>query len=210
MRYAPNNTRVLTITDDSFFYLRVHQACVWEFGTEIMLTSNTTEKALKKVSQLEPDIILVDGDLPDNDAISVCSDIIQNGYGGDIILFEMDFERVKTAREIGVTTCLPQDIGYRELLSSIRLIRQRDPALNNPCLMDYSLLYRQRNAGILSSFGNPYIEFIMPKIEKNTDSTKVKESKKIISLVLPWLREASANVVRSGVLKNIQRVIWGK
>jgi DNA-binding NarL/FixJ family response regulator len=210
MTYAPDSTRVLTITDNSLFYLRVHHACVWEFGTEIMLTSNTTEKALQKVTQLAPDIILVDGDLPDNDAISVCSDIIRNGYIGDIILFEMDFERAKTARELGVTTCLPQDIGYRELLSSIRLIRQRERSLNNTCFKDYSLLYRRRNADNLSSFGNPNGNYLMPESQKNTGSVKVKKLNTIISSVLPWLRTASVHVVSSGVLKNIQRVLRGK
>jgi DNA-binding NarL/FixJ family response regulator len=210
MRYAPDNTRVLTITDDSFFYLRVHQACVRELGTEIMLTSNTTVKALKEITQLEPDIILVDGDLPDNDAISVCNDIIQNGYGGDIILFEMDFDRVKTAREIGVTTCLPQNISYRELLSSIRLIRQRDRALCDTYLKNLSLLYQKRVADDPKFCGNPYINFSVPKTQEKNNSVKARKSNSMLALVLPWLHEASVNVARSGVLQNIQRVFWKK
>ena len=210
MTYAPGNTRVLTITDNSLFYLRVHHACVWEFGTEIMLTSNTTEKALTKIKQLNPDIIMVDGDLPDNDAISVCSDIIRNGYNGDIILFEMDFERARTARKVGVTTCLPQDIGYRELLSSIRLIRQRDRSFKNIGLKEYSLFYKQRNVDNLSSFANQNINYLIPKMRRNANSVKVKKSNTIISSVLPWLRTVSAHIMRPGVLKKIKRVIWGK
>lgn len=119
------STRILTITDDRLFYLRVHYAFELEYRTEILLTSNTTMRGLKRIEQLEPDIILVDGDIPDNDAISVCSSILQNGYCGNIILFEMDFERARSACKIGVTTCFPKYIGYRELFSSISLIRQR-------------------------------------------------------------------------------------
>lgn len=126
MAYISPNTRILTITDDRLFYLRVHCAFIHEYGTEIMLTSNTTSKGLKRIEQLQPDIILVDGDMTDNDALSVCSNILQNGYSGTIILFEMDFERARSACKIGVTTCFPKDIGYRELLSNIRLVMQKE------------------------------------------------------------------------------------
>ena len=129
MAYISPNTRILTITDDRFFYLRVHYAFVQVCGIEIMLTSNTTSKGLKRIEQLQPDIILVDGDMSDNDALSVCSKILQNGFSGTIILFEMDFERARSACKIGVTTCFPKDIGYRELLSNIRLVRQKEQAI---------------------------------------------------------------------------------
>lgn len=92
MAHISSTTRILTITDDRLFYLRVHLAFAHEYGTETMLTSNTTLKGLKRIIQLEPDIILVDSDIPDNDALSVCSYILRNGYPGNIILFEMDFE----------------------------------------------------------------------------------------------------------------------
>ncbi|UCC16469.1 MAG: response regulator transcription factor, partial [Dehalococcoidales bacterium] len=108
------------------------------YGTEIMLTSNTTSRGLKRIAQLDPDIILVDGNLPDTDAISVCSYILQNGYSGNIILFEVDFDRARSACEIGVTTCFPKGIGYRELLSSIRLIRQRELTLDTVYRNQYS------------------------------------------------------------------------
>jgi DNA-binding NarL/FixJ family response regulator len=124
MVYISSGTRILTITDDPSFYLRVHYAFARERGIEIMLTSNTTFRGLKRIKELEPDIILIDGELPDNDAISVCGNILHDGYSGNIILFEMDFTRARNACEVGVTTCFPREIGYRELLSGIRLIRQ--------------------------------------------------------------------------------------
>ena len=163
-------TRILTITDDRLFYLRVHYAFAHEYGTEIMLTSNTTLKGLKRIMQLEPDIILVDGDMPDNDALSVCSHILQNGYSGNIILFEMDFERARSACKIGVTTCFPKDIGYRELLSSITLIRQRERVLNNIHRKRQSTNYMgKRNITNLNALGNLYFNHIVPNDQKKTN-----------------------------------------
>ena len=181
-------TCILTITDDHLFYLRVHYAFTQENGTEVMLTSNTTLKGLKGIEQLEPDIILVDGNLPDNDAISVCDNIIQNGYSGDIILFEMNFERARSACEIGVTTCFPRDIGYRELLSSIRLIRQRERALSNVCLNQYNTNCMQNSiVMILSSLDNLYLNHILSNMQKQVNSKNRKISDALFTLILPWL-----------------------
>jgi two-component system nitrate/nitrite response regulator NarL len=170
MVHISPNTRILTITDDRLFYLRVHYALAHEYGTEIMLTSNTTLKGLKRIEQLEPDIILVDGDMPDNDALSVCSYILQNGYSGNIILFEMDFERARRACKIGVTTCFPKDIGYRELLSSITLIRQREQVFNNAYRNHYPTNCKgKKSITNLNALGNIYFDHIVPNIQKKTD-----------------------------------------
>jgi two-component system nitrate/nitrite response regulator NarL len=170
MVHTSSNTRILIITDDHLFYLRVHYAFAHEYGTEIMLTSNTTLKGLKRIEQLEPDIILVDGDMPDNDALSVCSYILQNGYSGSIILFEMDFERARSACKIGVTTCFPKDIGYRELLSSITLVRQREQAFSNTYRKPHSTNYMGKGGTINPGVsGNLYFNHIVPDNQKKTN-----------------------------------------
>ena len=116
---------VLIADDESIVLNGLKHIINWnELGFSICDTSMDGMDTLKKISELNPDLVLLDIKMPLMTGIEVIQKAVSKGYLGKFILLSgiSDFKLAQTAMRYGVTFYLTKPIEEEELIKAVRSI----------------------------------------------------------------------------------------
>lgn len=133
-RLPPPNTvapiRVLVVDDDKFFLKRIEHLLV-EYGMNVTAFSDT-KNVRAVIEQAEPDVILLDLDIPEHNGFDVCKELrsIQRWRNTPIVIVTADaLPIVETASlDAGATKFVAKPINNAELVATIRELAARQLA----------------------------------------------------------------------------------
>ena len=121
----------LLIADD-VAETREHLAKLVSFDSEIVLAgvAGSGEEAVRLAARLEPDIVLLDADLPDMDGITATEVLLERVPTAAVIVMSLhgDPDSIKRAMVAGAREFLVKPFSGDELTTSIRHVYQRDAA----------------------------------------------------------------------------------
>ena len=115
----------ILVVDDEIGIRRILRVCLTSAGF-VVHESASGHEAVKAVSEIQPDLILLDLNLPDMDGSKVVTRVRESNQCPILILSIRDQERDKvTALDAGADDYLTKPFGNRELLARIRALLRR-------------------------------------------------------------------------------------
>ncbi|XOV81342.1 MAG: EAL domain-containing protein [Aestuariibacter sp.] len=137
------NAKVL-ICDDDPTYLLVMRDTLETEGFEV-IDANDGEAALTNYFAFQPDIILLDVEMPGLNGFEVCQQIREHPEGKDIPILMVtgadDYQSIRQAYDLGATDFLPKPIRWPMVAHRVRyMLRSRD-ALRNLKVSEERLSY---------------------------------------------------------------------
>jgi response regulator of citrate/malate metabolism len=119
------------VVDDDYRVAAVHAAYVAKVeGFQVVGQAHTAAEALQSVTDLRPDLVLMDVFLPDGDGLTVVRSLMDRKQHPDIIVITAarDMATVRTAMQLGAVHYLVKPFGFaalRERLQAYRRLQQR-------------------------------------------------------------------------------------
>jgi len=141
--------RVLVV-DDDFMVAKVHSGYVARTaGFEVAGVVHTGQDALRAVSELRPDLVLLDIYLPDMDGVSVLRALRSGGGDTDVIVISAatDVDTVRAAMRGGVLHYLIKPFTYAALYDQLRhfaVLQARLSALSSAGQSDVDQVFGAR------------------------------------------------------------------
>jgi len=115
----------ILVVDDEIGIRRILRVCLTSAGF-VVHESASGREALRSVSEIQPDLILLDLRLPDMDGSKVVTRVRESNQCPILILSIRDQESDKvTALDAGADDYLTKPFGNRELLARIRALLRR-------------------------------------------------------------------------------------
>lgn len=106
------------VVDDDYRVAKIHAAYVARTdGFEVVGQAHSAADALKAVTVLEPDLVLMDVYLPDGDGLGVIRKLLERQEHPDFIVITAarDVSTVRTAMQLGAVHYLVKPFGYQAL-----------------------------------------------------------------------------------------------
>jgi two-component system, OmpR family, KDP operon response regulator KdpE len=120
-----SNGSTILVVDDEIGIRRILKVCLASAGF-VVYESASGHEALSVISELQPDLVLLDLGLPDMDGSKVITRVRQSNQCPILILSIRDQESDKvTALDAGADDYLIKPFGNRELLARIRALLRR-------------------------------------------------------------------------------------
>ena len=112
-------------------------------GIDVVGEAGTTTEALREARRAMPDVLLLDLELPDGDALATLPDLKHAAPEARVLIVTMHAELalVRRAIEMGAAGYVLKGVGRRELLSAVRAVRAGE------AVMDPTLLRELASAG---------------------------------------------------------------
>ena len=111
---------------------REHLAKLVSFDSQIVLAGSAAsgEEAVRLASQVHPDVVLIDADLPDMDGVTATEVLSERAPNAAIIVMSLhgDPESIKRAMVAGAREFLVKPFSGDELTTSVRHVYQREAA----------------------------------------------------------------------------------
>ena len=131
-----------------------------------------------KIRETNPDIVVVDINMPVKDGLSMLEDSIEEyGYDAVIVSGYSDFEYARKAIRLGVTEYLLKPVNFNELYDALRKIKDKQQAAARLRHELKQLDMEKRKLGILdepetgdSPEGNRHVEYMMDCIRNHYSS----------------------------------------
>ena len=135
-------------------------------------------EGLEKIRETNPDIVVVDINMPVKDGLSMLEDSIEEyGYDAVIVSGYSDFEYARRAIRLGVTEYLLKPVNFNELYDALRKIKDKQQAAARLRHELKQLDMEKRKLGILdepetgdSAEGNRHVEYMMDCIRNHYSS----------------------------------------
>ena len=135
-------------------------------------------EGLEKIRETNPDIVVVDINMPVKDGLSMLEDSIEEyGYDAVIVSGYSDFEYARKAIRLGVTEYLLKPVNFNELYDALRKIKDKQQAAARLRHELKQLDMEKRKLGILdepetgdSPEGNRHVEYMMDCIRNHYSS----------------------------------------
>ena len=135
-------------------------------------------EGLEKIRETNPDIVVVDINMPVKDGLSMLEDSIEEyGYDAVIVSGYSDFEYARKAIRLGVTEYLLKPVNFNELYDALRKIKDKQQAAARLRHELKQLDMEKRKLGILdepetgdSAEGNRHVEYMMDCIRNHYSS----------------------------------------
>ena len=107
-------------------------------GIEVVGEAGTTAEAIREARRATPDVLLLDVELPDGDALATLPELKRAAPGISVLIVTMHAERalVRRAIEMGAAGYVLKGVGRRELLSAVRAIRAGESVVDRTLLRD--------------------------------------------------------------------------
>jgi response regulator of citrate/malate metabolism len=125
------------VVDDDYRVADVHAAYVSKVdGFEVVGLAHTARDALRAVTDLDPDLVLMDVFLPDGDGLTVVRELMSMEMHPDVIVITAarDLTTVRAAMQLGAVHYLVKPFGFAALderLATYRRLHQRIARLPN-------------------------------------------------------------------------------
>jgi two-component system, chemotaxis family, protein-glutamate methylesterase/glutaminase len=142
---APGRIRVMIVDDSAVVRGLIHRWLEAEAGIEIAGVSINGADALRQVSQVKPDVMILDVEMPQLDGISALPKILSAAPGVQVIMASTLTQRnakiTIEALSLGAADYLPKpetgrlagaDVFKRDLIAKVRALGQRALRLRSP------------------------------------------------------------------------------
>lgn len=143
--------KVLIVDDDFPVRMLFKQIINWnEEGFQIVGEAIDGEEAVNKVAELNPDLIILDIEMPKMNGVEVIKEINSQGYKGKIIVISChdDFKYVKEALKLGATDYLLKNNVNKAKLKEVIHVIKRDLLQEKQSKIEYSTIKRWANKGL--------------------------------------------------------------
>lgn len=150
MTTALRITRVVLVDDHPAMRAGVRGVLEKASDISVVGEASTGEQALVVLHDTDPDVVLLDIQLPDVDGISLLGSIRNLGSGVKIVMFscQTDETSVRLAVDGGASGYLTKSAGPRELVEAVRMVRRGQVALSPDVATHLvSAIRGQRRAG---------------------------------------------------------------
>jgi len=131
----------------------VHLACEAVEGATIQAELDSGAEALVRVAALDPDVLVLDVELPDLDGVEVLRALRTQGYRGSVLVLSdrADGAAVLEAMRVGADGFLVKADGLRHVGDAVRRIvageRVVDPALEQAAVIELGRFAKQAREG---------------------------------------------------------------
>jgi len=115
------------VVDDDYRVAAVHAAYVAKIdGFEVVGQAHTATDALRAVTSLDPDLVLMDVFLPDGDGLTVVRELMGMSKHPDVIVITAarDLATVRTAMQLGAVHYLVKPFGFAALSERLAAYRR--------------------------------------------------------------------------------------
>lgn len=111
----------ILIVDDEAVFLEVMSMRIESWGYDLVKAENSKD-AIASLRENNPDIIILDYKLPDNDGISTLKEMRRTNKEIPVIMFTAypDAEIMKSAEKLNVSAFIPKLSAYSDLGSSLK------------------------------------------------------------------------------------------
>jgi len=211
MTTAPIRTLVV---DDDYRVAAIHAAYVAKIdGFEVAGVAHSAREALDGVSELKPDLVLMDVYLPDGDGLGVVCSMIERREHPDVIVITAarDVDTVRRAMQLGAVHYLVKPFGFAALsdrLTSYRRLRHRmagfaDDADQADVDELFGLLRSANAVPARPGKGHsaPTLELVRKAVQSATDDVSAAEVADVIGISRATAQRYLTYLQRHGVVR---------
>ena len=128
---VPANVRVLVVDDHTMVRLGLVQLIATTDDLEVVGEAATGVEAVARAAELEPDIVLMDLQMPEMDGVRATREIVAGGRSQVLVLTSFsDTERIVDVLDAGAVGYLLKDTDPEELLEAVRSVSRGDSPLH--------------------------------------------------------------------------------
>ncbi len=120
----PNNGKTILIAEDDPFISRMYQTKLTNSGFEVVIKTNGRD-ALQTITEIHPDLMMLDISMPEISGLDVLSSLVQNGYDFKtspalILTNSSDPKMRKKAESLGAEYIVKAEVTPRNVLDRIK------------------------------------------------------------------------------------------
>ncbi len=122
--------RVLIVDDNRTTVENVARLLNFEPDIEVVGTARNGRTGVQQTSELKPDVVLMDINMPDMDGIEACRRIIRSSPLSRVMMMSVqaDTAYLKGAMTAGAREFLIKPFSYDELINTVRRVHDADPS----------------------------------------------------------------------------------
>lgn len=122
--------RVLIVDDNRITVENVSRLLNFEPGIEVVGAASSGREGIRKAQELDPDVVLMDINMPDMDGIEACHLLTQSSPRTRVMMMSVqgDLAYLKGAMAAGAREFLIKPFDYDELIASIRRVHEIEPS----------------------------------------------------------------------------------
>jgi response regulator of citrate/malate metabolism len=201
------------VVDDDYRVAKIHAAYVARTdGFEVVGQVHSAAEALKAVTILAPDLVLMDVYLPDGDGLSVIRKLMEREEHPDCIVITAarDVSTVRTAMQLGAVHYLVKPFGYtvlQEKLTSYRELRRTMAALDDADQSDVDALFGMlRGPAALpptpsKGHSAPTLELVRNAVRSAAGDISAAEVAERVGISRPTAQRYLSYLTRHGVVR---------
>jgi DNA-binding NarL/FixJ family response regulator len=135
-RAGERQARVLVVDDHNAVAQAIAMAIETQPDLECVGTAGTVEEAKRLTAELEPDVVLIDVELPDGDGIAAVAELRRSNPRTRVLVLTAHTAVGVLARAASAGVCgfLPKESGIQEVLKAIRVARDGGMIVNGATL----------------------------------------------------------------------------
>jgi len=124
-----NGIKVLIAEDNAAYRQSLLRMLQEEEGIEVLEPARDGREAVEKSERLQPDVVLMDIDMPEQSGLSATMTIREKWPQVKVIILSFHSGEAfrDWAEEVGATTFLPKDADPEEIISAIRVASGENP-----------------------------------------------------------------------------------
>lgn len=121
--------RILIVDDNLTTVENVARLLNFEPDIEVVGTARNGQMGVSKAHEMQPDVVLMDINMPDMDGIEACRQIAQSSPKSRVMMMSVqaDMAYLKGAMNAGAREFLIKPFDYDELITAVRRVFQADP-----------------------------------------------------------------------------------
>jgi DNA-binding NarL/FixJ family response regulator len=157
--------RILIVDDHPIFRKGLRQVIDAHPPLAVVGEASDGEEALNAITELKPDLVILDIDMPSKNGLQVARALRDLGDSTDIVVLTMyeDEEMFNEAMDIGVRGYVLKESAVRDILESIRLVRAGKHYIS-PSISSYLVQRDSRSRGLRKTL--PSLDDLTPMERK--------------------------------------------
>lgn len=200
------------VVDDDFRVARIHAASVDRVpGFECVGEAHTAAQALEAVTVLDPDLLLLDLYLPDQDGLAVMRSL--SGSAGRVpdcivVSAARDIDAVRSAMQLGAVYYLVKPFGFAQLRDQLETYRRWREQIERTGEADqatvdnlYSLLRAPRSPGLERQQLPPTMANVLDAVRAATASVSAADVAESVGVSRPTAQRHLNELARRGLIR---------
>lgn len=193
--------KVLIVEDHEIVRNGIKSVFALEDGFEVVGEANSGPEAVKKTSDLEPDVVLMDIRIPEIDGINACKVIKEKNPSAKIMMLSTydNDEDVYGSIDAGASGYLLKDIAPQDLIEAVRAVSKGEfllhSAITEKVLNEFSLKKRKTKD----------VSFTLTEREKDVLKLMAQGQKNSQIAKTLWISEKTVKTHVSNILRKLDQ-----